>query len=469
MTEPLTTQTPVVTETRQPFCPFPAGFLWGVSTAAYQIEGAASEDGRGPSVWDTFTRRPGAILQDHNGDHATDHYHLYRQDVALMREIGLKAYRFSASWSRVFPDASGVPNPKGLDFYRRLTDELLAANIQPWLTLFHWDLPQWAEDKYGGWESKDCAKAFADYAAYMAEHLGDRLSGVFTINEFLCFLDKAYLPNNEVFAPGKQVSRKVFNQARHHAVYAHGLAAQAVRAASPKPLPVGLAENIPGLVPILEQPEHIAAAREALRELSGMYLTPILEGRYHPAYLEGQGADAPTFTAEEMAVINTPLDFVGLNLYAPTYVRHDPDAPRGWSVLPTGDGYPRMDMPWLTVGPAILYWGPRLVSETWNVPAIYITENGCANPDRPTEDNEIWDTARVMYLQEYLIHLHRAVAEGYPVKGYFQWSLMDNFEWACGYTKRFGLFYVNYETLERTPKLSARFYAGVIAKNALGG
>jgi beta-glucosidase len=452
----------------KPFCQFPKDFVWGVATAAYQVEGAAREDGRGPSVWDTFCRRPGAIAMDHNGDVATDHYHRYLDDVSLMKDLGVKAYRFSVSWSRIFPEGPRTVNEKGLDFYRRLVDALLAADIQPWMTLFHWDLPQWAEDRWRGWESKECAKAFADYAGLMSKHLGDRVAGVFTINEFMCFLDKAYTHNAEIFAPGKVVSRQVFNQSRHHAVYAHGLAVLAVRAACRKAPPVGLAENIPNVVPVLESEEHIAAARSALREMTGMYLTPIMEGRYHPAYLEAQAGDAPVFTEDELRVIATPLDFVGLNLYAPTYVRADSASPRGWAVVSSDASYPRMHMPWLAIGPMVTYWAPRLVSELWRVPAIYISENGAASPDRPTETGEIWDTARVMYLQQHLIHAHRAVAEGIPLKGYFLWSLIDNFEWAFGYTRRFGIHYVNYETMERTPKLSAQFYAGVIRRNAVG-
>jgi beta-glucosidase len=452
------------------FCEFPRDFVWGAATASYQVEGAAREDGRTPSVWDTFSRRPGAVAMDHTGDRSTDHYHLYKQDVALMRELGLKAYRFSVSWSRIFPDDSRNPNPKGIDFYKRLVDELLGAGIQPWMTLFHWDLPQWCEDKYRGWESIDCAKDFADYAGYLARQLGDRVAGIMTINEFMCFLDKAYIASDEPFAPGKLTSRKVLNQAKHHAVYGHGLAAQAIRGACrAKPPPVGLAENIPNIVPLLETPDDHAAARDALREMTGMYLTPIMEGRYHPAYLQKEGADAPTFTDEQMKVISTKLDFVGLNLYAPTYVRHDPLAPRGWSIIPCEEHYPKMHMYWLNIGPSITYWAPRLVSELWNVPAIYITENGCAYPDKLNPAGEVLDSARVMYLQQHLIHAHRAVAEGYPLKGYFLWSLLDNFEWACGYTKRFGITYVNYETLQRTPKLSARFYADVIRRNAVGG
>ncbi|HEY7088082.1 MAG TPA: GH1 family beta-glucosidase [Tepidisphaeraceae bacterium] len=451
------------------YCEFPKDFVWGCATASYQIEGAANEDGRTPSVWDTFSRRPGAIAMDHNGDRSTDHYHLYKQDVGLMKRLGLKGYRFSVSWSRIFPDHTRKPNPKGIDFYKRLIDELLAADIQPWMTLFHWDLPQWCEEQYGGWESKDCSKDFADYAGFMAKTFGDRVRGFMTINEFLCFLDSGY-GSNPSFAPGKVTSRKVLNQARHHAVYGHGLAVQAIRAAcGSKCPPVGLAENIPNIVPLLETPEDVSATKEALRELAGMYLTPIMEGRYHPDYLESQGADAPSFTGEEMKVIGTKIDFVGLNLYAPTYIRHDSTQKCGWSTVPCDQAYPTLHMPWLYIGPAITYWAPRIVSELWRVPAIYITENGCAYPDRPDKSDQILDTARVMYLQQHLIHAHRAVAEGYPLKGYFLWSLLDNFEWAYGYTKRFGIHYVNYQTLERTPKLSAKFYAAVIKRNAVGG
>jgi beta-glucosidase len=451
------------------FCPFPKDFTWGVATAAYQIEGAAREDGRGPSVWDTFCRRPGAVAFDQTGDIATDHYHRYKEDVALMKSLGVKAYRFSTSWPRIFPNGPDKSNGKGLDFYSRLVDELNGAGIQPWLTLFHWDLPQWAEDKYRGWESKDCAKSFADYAAFIADHLGDRLAGIFTINEFYCYLDKAYTVNAEPFAPGKVVSKKILNQSRHHAVYAHGLAVQSIRAACKKPPKVGIAENIPGIVPLLENKQDIAAAKEALRELSGMYMTPIMEGKYHPNYLKEQGDDAPHFTDEEMKVINTPLDFVGINLYAPTYVRADASSPKGWAVIPCDENYPKMHMPWLNIGPSVVYWTPRIVSETWKAPAIYITENGCAYPDRLTEKNEVLDLGRMMFLQNHLIHVHRAVAEGYPLKGYFLWSFLDNFEWAYGYTKRFGICYTNYETMERTPKLSAKFYSDVIRRNAVGG
>jgi len=449
------------------FCPFPKGFVWGAATAAYQVEGAVAQDGRTPSVWDTFTRRPGAICMDQTGDHGVDHYHRFKEDVALMKRLGIKAYRFSASWSRVVPRGRGTLNEKGLDFYSRLVDELRSADIQPWLTLFHWDLPQWAEDQYRGWESKQCSADFADYASVICKRLGDRLEGVFTINEFFCFVDKAYTRSPEMFAPGKVVPKKLLNQVRHNAVYGHGLAVQAVRAVSKAQ--VGLAENIPAVVPIMETEEDIIAAREALRELGGMFLTPIMEGKYHSAYLEAEKADAPVFTDSDMKVISTPLDFLGLNLYAPIYVRHDPAAPHRWSEVLCGENYPKMHMPWLNIGPQILYWVPRLCHENWKPRSIYITENGCAYPDLPNEKNEIDDLGRVMFLQNHFIHMHRATTEGIPVKGYFLWSLLDNFEWAWGYTKRFGICYVNYETMQRIPKLSAKFYSDVIRKNAVGG
>jgi beta-glucosidase len=303
----------------------------------------------------------------------------------------------------------------------------------------------------------------------MGKAVGDRVRGVMTINEFVCFIDRACSAGRETFAPGKVVSKQALAQSRHHAIYGHGLAAQAFRAAcTSKPPPIGLADNMPQTVPLLEQDDHIAAAKQAFRHLTGEYLTPIFEGKYHPAYLESCGADGPRFTDEEMKVIHTPLDFLGLNLYHPAVIRADANDLRGWSIVPLGEEYPKMHMPWLNIGPQIMYWVPKIAHELWSVPAIYITENGCAYPDRPNERGEILDHGRVFFLQQYLMHLHRAIADGIPVKGYFHWSLMDNFEWLWGYTKRFGMTYVNYATMQRTPKLSARFYADVIKRNALG-
>jgi beta-glucosidase len=456
-----------MSETPQAHCPFPPGFLWGAATAAAQVEGAATEDGRGESTWDVFSRRPGATAGGATPAVACDHYHRYREDVAHMRDLGLKAYRFSASWPRIVPDGDGAVNERGLDFYDRLVDELLRAGIQPWLTLFHWDLPQALEDKHGGWESRACADAFARYAAIVARRLGDRLAGVFTFNEFMCFLDKGYGFDAEAFAPGKRTTRAVLNQARHHALLAHGLAVQAVRAEARRPLPVGLAENVSGCLPLLDAPDDVAAARCALRESTGMFLAPILEGAYHPDYLADAGADAPRHTDEELRTIAQPLDFLGLNLYGGRFIRADPGAPRGWREVECGEQHPRMHMPWLTIAPQVLYWVPRFAHELWRVPALYISENGCASPDVPDADGRVWDTGRVVFLQQYLAQLHRAIAAGIPVRGYFLWSLMDNFEWAFGYTKRFGLLHTDFATQRRMPKLSARFYREVIARNAL--
>jgi beta-glucosidase len=453
---------------KAPFCPFPDNFLWGVATAAAQIEGAAAIDGRSPSVWDTFSRRPDATAENATPEVACDHYHRYREDVALMKELGIQAYRFSVSWSRVLPDGTGRPNEKGLDFYDRLVDELLAADIEPWMTLFHWDLPQVLEDRFRGWESRECSTAFADYARLMAERLGDRVAGIFTFNEFLCFLDKGYGFDAELFAPGKTTDRNTLNRARHNALLAHGLAVQAMRTASPHPLRIGLAENVAPCVPVAEQEPHISAARDAFRELTGMYLVPIMEGAYHPAYLEAEGADAPVFTDEEMRTIAAPLDFLGLNLYNGRYIRHDTNSSKGWSEVPCEEPYPHMPISWLSIAPQVLYWVPRFAAELWQPATIYITENGCPYPDHPDATGAIWDTARVMFLQQYLVHLHRAVAENYPVRGYFLWTLMDNFEWAFGYTKRFGVCHTDFATQKRTPKLSAKFYRDVIKRQALG-
>lgn len=449
------------------YCQFPKDFVWGTATAAFQIEGALREDGRGPSVWDTFCQRTGAVDFDQTADVACDSYHRYADDVALLKRLGMKAYRFSVAWSRIFPEGSGKPNAKGLDYYNRLVDELLKANVQPWMTLFHWDLPQALEDRFGGWESKECSRAFADYAACMVTHLGDRLKGVFTMNEFFCFLEKAYGVDADAFAPAKKVSCKVLNLARHHALLGHGWAIQAMRAARPNGPLLGLADNPNTTVPIIELPEHVDAAREAFRARA-TYLTPIMEGAYHPSFLEREGADAAPFTDAEMQAISTPLDFVGMNVYSPTYVRHAPELPEGYLAVPCGEAYPKMHLWWLNIGPSVLYWAPRFAAELWKPKAIYVTENGCPYPDKVDGQKEIWDLGRMMYLQQHLIAGHRAIAEGYPLKGYFLWTLMDNFEWNFGITKRCGICYTDYRTQERIPKLSAKFYAEVVRKNALG-
>jgi beta-glucosidase len=440
---------------------YPRGFFWGCSTAAYQVEGGARDGGRGPSVWDTFSHTPGKTHNGDTGDVSADSYHLYKDDVQLLKNLGVQTYRMSISWSRVFPGGTGAPNAAGLDYYRRVVDELLANRITPYVTLFHWDLPQAFP---GGWQNRDTAKAFADYAAYVTKHLGDRVSHWMTTNEFTCFTDLGYKIGQ--FAPGLRLPAAQVNQVRHHGILAHGLAVGAIRANTPSGTQVGLAENAAVFCPVIETPEHIAAARRAMRVENAPFLTALMEGKYIDEYLQREGANAPQVQPGDMEAIGSRLDFVGLNVYTPQYARAA-DTPLGYVVDNYPESYPHMWSPWLTLGPECIYWAVRNTCEQWKVPAIFITENGTSSSDVPKADGQIADTDRVMYLRNHLANLHRAVAEGYPVKGYFLWSLMDNFEWADGYSKRFGLHYVDFKTLKRTPKLSAEWYKQVIAQNAV--
>ncbi len=441
---------------------FPEGFLWGSATASYQVEGAVKEDGRKPTIWDTFSHTPGKTVDGATGDVADDHYHRYKDDIQLMKNLGVKSYRFSIAWSRVFPDGTGAPNPKGLDFYNKLVDELLKNDIQPFATLYHWDLPQILQDKYGGWEGRETSEAFGKYAGYVAGKLSDRVKHFFTTNEFGAFVELGYRIG--IHAPGIKLPTARFNQTRHHAVLGHGLAVQAIRANAKPGTKVGLAENIITGVPVIENAEHIKAATEATRQLNAQYMTVIQEGKYTDLYLKNAGKDAPKFTDADLKIISGPLDFVGINIYQPTFVRAD-DSAQGFAVVPNPPSYPHMLSPWLFAGPEVLYWGPRHVNKIWGAKEIYITENGCSSSDVPAADGKVYDTDRVMFLRNYLSQLQRATADGIPVKGYFLWSLMDNFEWADGYTNRFGLHYVDYKTQKRTPKLSADFYKQVIAGN----
>ncbi len=443
--------------------PFPEGFLWGSATASYQVEGAVHEGGRGPSIWDTFSHTPGKTHNGDTGDVADDFYHRYSEDIQLMKGLGLKTFRFSVAWTRIFPNGTGAPNAPGLDFYRRMVDSLLAAGIQPFCTLYHWDLPQALQDK-GGWENPDTAKAFADYAGYFAGKLSDKVQHFMTMNEMRTFVELGY--GNGTHAPGLQVGPKRLAQLNHYVVLGHGLAVQAIRAQAKAGTKVGIADNATATTPVYESPEHIEAARKAMREENAMFLTVLEEGRYTDLYLKRLGADAPKFTAEEMKIIHSPMDFVGLNVYQPQYVRAD-DSERGYAVVPPPSSYPHMFSPWLLVGPEALYWSPKLVSELWGVREIYITENGASSADVLTPDGAVYDTDRVMFLRNYLTQLHRAVSDGVPIKGYFLWSLLDNYEWADGYEKRFGIVYVDFTTEKRTPKLSAQFYKRVIAENSV--
>ncbi len=441
---------------------YPKNFVWGAATAAYQIEGAAAEDGRKPSTWDTFSHTPGKVANGDTGDVADDHYHRYKEDVGILKSLGVKAYRFSISWSRIFPDGTGKANEKGVAFYDRLTDELLANGIQPYATLFHWDLPQALETRVGGWRSSETSRAFADYAGYITKRLADRVKNIFTFNEFSCFTDEGYGSGTK--APGLKLAVATVNQVRHHALLGHGLAVQAIRASAPSDVRIGLAENSRICVPVIETPEHVAAAGKAMRALNAHFLTAIMEGKYLDSYLSRAGKNAPKFNEDEMKVIGSPLDFVGLNMYTPTYVRAD-DSNAGFAVAQNPSSYPHMASSWLTIGPEIAYWGPRHVGDIWKVRDVYITENGTSSDDRLTADGHIYDTDRIMYVRNHLIHAHRAIAEGWPLRGYFWWSVMDNFEWTDGYSKRFGMYYVDFKTQKRTPKLSASFYRETIARS----
>ena len=440
---------------------FPKGFLWGCATAAYQIEGGAQDDGRGPSVWDVFSHTPGKTFNGETGDVADDSYHRYKEDVLLLKDLGVKTYRMSLSWSRIFPTGKGPVNPAGLDYYKRVLDELHAAGITPYVTLFHWDLPAALP---GGWQSRDTVKAFADYAAFVAKNLGDRVQHFMTTNEFTCFTDIGYRDGR--FAPGLKLPAAEANQVRHHGILAHGLGVQAIRANARPGTEVGLAENATVMVPVIETPEHIAAAQKAFREHNAPFLTAVMEGRYLDVYLEKEGANAPKVQPGDMEAIGSKLDFVGLNVYTPTYVRADGSA-RGYALDPRPSSYPHMASPWLAIGPECLYWAIRNVSDLWKPKGVFITENGCSSDDVPNAEGRIEDIDRVMYLRNHITNLQRAASEGYPIKGYFLWSLLDNFEWADGYSKRFGIHYVDFKTQKRTPKLSAEYYKAVITANAV--
>jgi beta-glucosidase len=441
---------------------FPPDFLWGCATAAYQIEGGVQEDGRGLTNWDVFSHTPGKVANGDTGDVACDSYHRYKDDIALLKALGVKAYRFSIAWSRIFPDGKGKPNPKGVDYYNRLVDGLLAAGITPHATLFHWDLPNALP---GGWQDRDTAYAFADYAGYMAGRLSDRVKHFMTVNELRCFTDLSYMVGGK--APGLKLPMSQVNQIRHHGVLAHGLGAQAVRAHGRAGTLVGLADNPNIYVPAIETPEHIEAAKKAVREENAMFLTAIMEGRYIDSYLTAQGKDAPTVRDGDMKAIGSPLDFLSVNVYTGNTVCANAAAPSGYKILAHPGQAPRMPSPWLYVTPEVIYWGIRAISENWKPKALYISENGCSADDKVAADGKVYDTDRVMYLRNYITHLQRAAREGLPVKGYFVWSLMDNFEWEDGYTRLFGIHHVDFQTGKRTPKLSADWYRELVRANRL--
>jgi len=441
---------------------FPQDFVWGVATAAAQIEGAAFEDGKGESIWDRFAAVPGKVINNASPTIACDHYHRYPEDIALMRELGLRNYRFSISWPRIYPHGREGVNQKGLDFYDRLVDTLLENQITPWATLFHWDLPQALEDE-GGWRVRSTAEAFAHYAATIVKRLGSRVKNWMTLNELPSFIGLGYGIGTN--APGTMESPRVVNQAYHHALLAHGYGVQAVREHGGYDARVGIAHNPETPLPVMEIPADIKAAQIAYASNTAQIMGPLYLGHYPASFLEAAGTDMPSVTNEDLALIAQPTDFLGLNLYTGSFVRAGAEEQPETLVMP--DDYPRGALPWLKITPQATYWAVRHAVEVYGVKELYITENGICFDDQVNEQGEIHDLARCEYVRNYLISLHRAIQEGYPARGYFLWSFLDNYEWAEGYTKRFGIVHVDYPTQKRTPKLSAHWYARATKENRI--
>lgn len=441
---------------------FPKNFVWGVAMSAPQIEGASFTDGKGASVWDTFARLPGKIQ---NGDHldiACDHYHRFRDDFALMARLGVKNYRLSIAWPRVFPNGRGSVNQTGVDFYNQLIDAMLAEGITPWVTMFHWDLPQALED-IGGWRVRKTVDAFAAYADLLVKSYGDRVKHWITLNEIVCFTAHGYGTGSK--APGCKESERVVNQTYHHALMCHGHGVRAVREFGGKDAQVGLADNPVVPVPFTETERDIAAARKAFIAENIRVLDPIYRGRYSLAYLRGAGAAAPRFERRDFDLISQPTDFIGLNIYTGYFVRAGKHGKP--ERLPFPSGFPRADSPWIYTLPQVIHWAPRFMHEIYGVQAMYITENGTGYQEAPPVNDEVIDLHRREYLRNYLRELHSAILMGVPVKGYFLWSFLDNFEWDEGYDRRFGTVYVDFETQKRTPKLSAHWYTRVMAENRI--
>jgi beta-glucosidase len=470
---------------------FPPDFRWGAATAAYQIEGAVAEDGRTPSIWDTYSRTPGRVHGGHTGDIACDHYHRMPSDVALMRELGLRTYRFSVSWSRVQPHGTGPGNQAGLDFYRRLADELLAAGIEPWGTLYHWDLPQELEDA-GGWPNRDTAARFADYAALVHDALADRVSHWTTLNEPWCSAFLGY--GSGVHAPGR-TDRVASLRAAHHLLLGHGQAVRAMRAGR-SASELGITVNLYAVSPAGTGIADADAARRIDGLANRFFLDPVLLGRYPvDVVADLRGVTDFDFVADgDLETIAEPLDMLGINYYsryvvsaptlhpvpeqAPPPPPEDGDRSKRWRtpscwpgsehVTFGGRGLPVTAMNWEIDSPGLVETLLRVHHDYPELP-LYITENGAAFPDEVAADGSVHDPQRVAYFDDHLRACHRAISGGVPLRGYFAWSLLDNFEWGWGYSQRFGMVYIDYPTQRRTVKSSGAWYAGVIARNGLDG
>lgn len=446
---------------------FPQGFTWGAAAASYQIEGARDEDGKGRSVWDMFCERPGAVFEGHTGEVACDHYHRYPEDVRLMKELGLQAYRLSLSWPRILPEGVGSLNEKGLAFYDRLIDELLGAGVEPWITLFHWDYPL-ALFHRGGWLNRDSASWFADYAALVAERFSDRVTNYFTQNEPQCYLGIGH--QRGIHAPGLDLPLSELLLAGHHSFLGHGLAVQAMRARAKRPLRLGYAPVGMPKLPATDSPEDVELARHATFTIyeknawnNAWWMDPVYLGAYPAQGLELFGKDAPKFTDEDMKTIAQPLDFFGVNIYQGSTVRRSEKEPFGFEIVGKSPGTPLTAFNW-PVTPDALYYGPKFYHERYKLP-IVIAENGLSCRDWVSLDGGVHDPSRIDFVQRYLRSLRRASGDGVPMLGYFHWSILDNFEWAEGYKERFGLIHVDYQTQKRTPKDSFYWYRSVIQSN----
>ena len=447
---------------------FKKDFAWGVATASYQIEGAWNEEGKGASVWDVYTHEPGRIKDSSTGDVACDHYHLFREDVKLMKELGIRAYRFSLSWPRLIPNGVGELNPAGVKFYSDLIDTLLENGIEPYITLFHWDYP-YELYKKGGWLNSESVSWFAAYAAKVTELYSDRVKHFITFNEPQCFIGQGYYQG--LHAPGLKVSRRDIFQMAHHVLKAHGAAVIAMRKNAKQPIKIGYAPTGSAHYPATQRPEDIAAARkkyfacqpldaEDLMWNVSWWSDPVVLGHYPADGLEMYQEYLPEITEEDMKLIHQPIDFYAQNIYNGKEVA---DVNGEAVFVPRKTGSPRTAIGW-PITPQALQWGPRFLYERYKLP-IYVTENGMSAHDVISLDGKVHDPNRIDFLHRYLLELEKATEAGVPVEGYFLWSFMDNFEWGYGYTERFGIVYVDYETQRRIPKDSALWYRDWIEKH----
>ena len=445
---------------------FPKNFVWGVASSSYQVEGAWNRDGKGLSVWDTYVHEPGHIQNQDTGDTACDQYGHIKEDIALMAEMQIKAYRFSISWPRVMPEGTGRINQKGLDYYDRLTDQLLENRITPYITLFHWDLPYQLYTK-GGWMNRDITDYFAAYAETVVNRLSDRVKYWITENEPQCYIGAALASGEH--APGLKLGKKELFLAAHHSLLAHGKAVEAIRSCAKQASVIGYAPASWHLwSPVTEKAEDIEACRKMTFDAgeepiggTSWWLDPICLGRYPDTTGYSYGAYIPDTTAEDMKIISQPIDFIGMNVYQ-TY-RGKAGENGTCITIPNDPGYARTNAEW-PVTPEALYWGPKFYEERYHK-KLYITENGLSNQDWIFLDGQVHDLQRIDFLHRYLYQLKRAVEEGISVEGYFHWTLTDNFEWTSGYNNRFGLVYTDFKNQNRIIKDSGKWYRQVIETN----